>query len=285
MRSFSGDGNPRRRQDLGEPRVGFQDVALELGQLVEHLVDGPLVLGGAGSRLRRSGARLRRSLRPRPELAWTSAPLASGIRLSLRGRWHPGPRAARRSRRPGAFGDRSRSVPWKERGRRPRRPCRRFSARSRPGPDRGRRRCLAGRAAWPTSASVWACLTICSPVRWASVLRLLEQAAHLVGGVSHLLAVLAQEPLALVAGALGLVQHVLQVLFTLVQGVHQRLPGKLGEDRQQHQEDDQVQMARVGSAFSGFGASAVGMLGSRRLFRRRGPRVAAGAWPPLAPRA
>ena len=129
-------------------------------------------------------------------------------------------------------------------------------------------RCLAD------SASAWACLTICSPVVWASCLRLLEQAAHLVGGAGHLLAVLGQEALALVAGPLGLVQDVLEVLLALVQGVQQRLPGELGQDRSSPTKTTRVQIARVGSAFMGLAESSAACSAFAA--------AAAAAWPGVA---
>ena len=68
------------------------------------------------------------------------------------------------------------------------------------------------------SASAWACLTICVGRRLRLLPGLVEHGPDLVGGPGHLPAVLGQQALALVAGPLGLVQDVLEVLLSRCAG-------------------------------------------------------------------
>ena len=84
-------------------------------------------------------------------------------------------------------------------------------------------RCLAA------SASAWACLTICSAVAWASCRALSRMRPHLVGGTGHLLAVLGEQRLALVAGPLGLEQARARGAAPAGGGLQQRLPGELAQ--------------------------------------------------------
>ena len=135
------------------------------------------------------------------------------------------------------------------------------------------------------SASAWACLTISSAFAWASLLGLVEHRPDLVVGLGHQPAVLGQQPLALVAGLLGLEQAVLEVLLALVQRLDQGLPGELAQHQQQPEEDDdrpdgqgRLRLHRVGLRLAAVGA----MAGLRRAPpRRRGrpPRPSRAAWP------
>ena len=83
------------------------------------------------------------------------------------------------------------------------------------------------------SASVWASLTICVGGGLGVLAGLVEDRADLVGGAGHLPAVLGEQALALVAGPLGLLQHVLEVPLPLMQGRQQRFPGEPAQQEEQ----------------------------------------------------
>ena len=87
-------------------------------------------------------------------------------------------------------------VAWPAPGRRPRRPARPSSTRSRPGPGRGPWRCRAGRAARAASASACAFLTISSAAACASCRASSIMARTSSCGLGHLPAVLGQQALA-----------------------------------------------------------------------------------------
>ena len=67
---------------------------------------------------------------------------------------------------------------------------------------------------------------------------LVDEGADLILGVVEPLLVFGEQPLALIAGLLGFVEHVFQVLFPMVERLQQGLPRELAEHEHQAEEDD-----------------------------------------------
>ena len=124
--------------------------------------------------------------------------------------------------------------------------------------------------------------------------RLVEDAAHLVGGAGHLPAVLGQQALALVPRPLGLLEHVLEVPLALAAARQERLPGEPAQDQPSgttkttrvQMRQGRLRLERIGRRLGGGRARRLGPAMRPRHARRARPllRRPAPASRPSAPR-